>query len=61
MAASDKRSSVMLRVTRKAKENLRLYAIKRSHELGRVVSSNKAAEELFLNAPVGRKRRSAAA
>ena len=48
----------MLRVTLKAKENLRLYAIKRSHELGRVVSSNKAAEELFLNAPVGKKRRS---
>jgi len=49
----------MLRLSEKAKKNLRLYAIQRSHETGERFSNNKAAEELFLRAPVKRRRRAA--
>lgn len=53
----------MLRVTPQAKETLRRYAVMRTTELGRSVSINKAAEELFLNAmpKASKKRRSASA
>jgi hypothetical protein len=47
----------MLRVTPEAKKRLGLYASQRSFETGRAFSNNKAAEELFLRAPVKRRAR----
>lgn len=56
-AKRDSRKSVMLRLSPEAKKNLKLYAIQRAHQTGEHFSNNKAAEELFLRAPVKKRAR----